>query len=422
MNKFILPALALSLSLTLPSPAAVAKEGGDGTRGGADAVSCQGGVLGIFAFWIRDVSPADTFAKWINRMPDQLLDFLPEEKIHEAMLAAIEEMDGKQAARLRVADAELKFLPYEKKLKMLETGYKVGEGWHIFFGCSRHQIASQDLLTGEVHRLEKDFKKIHGIPKALIRLHEDFIRLGYNDGGRELEALETQARDAVAKIYHDPTFNRRLVKAVVKIANKPDVTVQSVLTKWLVREFGTGGISESHSEWVATSLKQLFDAGLDPKMEVGCHLPLVDYAMGYVASFTSNQWSARANFLSTSVVQPIVDAGADLEATDALGRTSLFWAVVRDKLELPTTEALLKAGAKVNAVACQRTKDRTAIEAVTPLDIAIHYKQRYIIDTLRAAGGKTGRELGATCDALPKPPKEGVDCKYIFKSWPEYMR
>ena len=82
-------------------------------------------------------------------------------------------------------------------------------------------------------------------------------------------------------------------------------------------------------------------------------------------------------------------AGADVNAKDINGRTSLYYAAFKSHDEI--AELLIAAGADVNA----KIESGMNFEGDTPLDLAIIRKHTEIADLLRKHGGKTGEELKA---------------------------
>ncbi len=102
-----------------------------------------------------------------------------------------------------------------------------------------------------------------------------------------------------------------------------------------------------------------------------------------------------APYASIDSVRMLLDRGADANAYDFLGRTSLMYAAVSDTLPLDVVQLLIEHGADVNA------KDRHAKggdEGWTVLDIAKHNGDTPIVKLLEKSGAKSG-------DVVPEAPR-----------------
>ena len=80
-------------------------------------------------------------------------------------------------------------------------------------------------------------------------------------------------------------------------------------------------------------------------------------------------------------LEPLIDNGAELEARDLRYRTPLFLAVLNNNKE--AAEILITKGADVNA---------KSDAGQTPLDIAVHNKDKDLADLIRNNGGISGNQ------------------------------
>ena len=120
-------------------------------------------------------------------------------------------------------------------------------------------------------------------------------------------------------------------------------------------------------------MKHLLLTTIAAVLLVGCGNPEADRAL-IQAARTGNHEAVKQHLAS----------GADVNATDRIGRTPLHFASsVGDK---KFVEFLITKGADLNA------KDQNGR---TPLDRTIFHKHSKIADLLRKHGGKTGEELKA---------------------------
>ncbi|MDR0867386.1 MAG: ankyrin repeat domain-containing protein [Planctomycetota bacterium] len=91
--------------------------------------------------------------------------------------------------------------------------------------------------------------------------------------------------------------------------------------------------------------------------------------------------SAAGKNPNPEIITALIKAGADVNAKDVQDGTPLHDAVLRNPAVIA---ALISAGANVN--------DKT-FEDKTPLDYAVEKGNKEVVDLLRAAGAKTGKEL-----------------------------
>ncbi len=98
-----------------------------------------------------------------------------------------------------------------------------------------------------------------------------------------------------------------------------------------------------------------------------------------MVNMTSLMWAAP--YCSVNVIQPLLDAGANVNARDIRQMTPLMLSVASETQDVDVVRLLLKAGADVNA---------KSSFGETPLDWANKFGNRQVIAALTAAGAKEG--------------------------------
>ena len=131
------------------------------------------------------------------------------------------------------------------------------------------------------------------------------------------------------------------------------------------------------------AIKQHLDAGANS------HLSLVDAKDDkFVGTFL--HWAAAGG--QDEIVELLIAAGADVNATDGDGDTPLHLAG-NNTATKEVAELLIAKGADVNAINLSPPGRR--IGGMTPLDMATLGNRTEIANLIRKHGGKTGAELKA---------------------------
>jgi hypothetical protein len=398
-----------------------ARAGGIG-GGGGDAVGCNGGIFTVFT---GDMNPivSDLLTPNKNSFPHSYFNRLDHQIVLEAILKFLDQSNPAQGKEVREALRKITFTKVSK-LESIDTGVKVNPLSKIFLGCSRKQIAIQDfnkpssgLATVRLHK--KRFESLYVFDQAVLKVHEAFIFIGHTKHSN-LKSLEIEARSNVSVLFNSAGFNAFVIPDVIRQSGLEAKDLDANLVR-LFRFFQANeGLIYSNAN-AQRMFEDLLDAGMNPNATVNCRMPILHSTLISGRSYAAGgdmPWSFATAALS------LIGRNAQVDARDWYGRTPLHLAVMRGD---ETVNALLHAGADINATWCRR--GRPAGEwAKTPLDIVSQreyippFSHVYAVyGELRELGAKTGEELGVKCPATPeltRAEKKSENCsQYGLMDW-----
>ena len=401
------------LALTLALPAGAADKE-NGTRGGADQMTCKG----LFGFIGGGVSLFDLEAEQRNVFPLGFFSTFANPRIvRDTLVDFLTRKNPEEGAELRDALAHIKdFVPVDK-LEKLDTGAKVGALERVVLFCSREQIAVQDFNRPapgfSTVRILKTVDKTYGaIERALLEIHEGYLYIAHKRSN-VLPVMETEARSQVSKLWNTDGVIAYLLPEVLRRVGDPKATLENNTKHLFGWMLGSPFNSDDKITWMT---RELIGAGMDPNRILDCRLPMLEYALFHL---TGGVGDGRPGQTSAAAATELVKAGARIDQPDMAGRLPIHMAAYADDGDF--AKLLLEKGADKDAGWC-KPGAKPGSSPWTALDMASDPGQgnSYSVkDVLKKAGARHGSELGWKCGTSEKISKSDLKrekCEQVLKA------